>query len=239
VLPEAGRQATERGANREGAVLLEQACAAIEQLPESRETLEVALESLGPLGRFAEAARRDAEATRLAEGTQNPYARGIAHLAAGRMHLYKGDWAEGLGRSEAGIAIFRAGQVDLLLPALIASTAWALAQLGETREALNRYEESRALLEPLAASGFPQATAWVGLALGHACLRLGRLDEARSLADRVVASCPAQYANIASVLGLRGDIASHPDHLDAENAEADYRDALALARPARSPTEPP
>ena len=40
------------------------------------------------------------------------------------------------------IAVVRTGNVVLLLPAAVASSAWALAQLGEASEALNRLREA-------------------------------------------------------------------------------------------------
>src|SRR5262249_38322148 len=50
--------------------------------------------SLAELGRFAEAAKFEAEAIRLAEPTQNAYTKCLAHFAAGMLHLLKGDWAQ-------------------------------------------------------------------------------------------------------------------------------------------------
>jgi predicted protein tyrosine phosphatase len=60
---------------------------------------------------------------------------------------------------------------------------------------------------------------------------LGRLDEARRLGDRAVESSPHQPAFMAHALHLLGDIASHPDRLNAESGGAHYRQTLALAEP--------
>ena len=187
--------------------------------------------SLAELGRFAEAAEHEAEAIRLAEPTQHAFTVGLAHLAAGTLHLLKGDWAKARSLIEHGIAVLRTGNVVLLLPCAVASSAWVLAQLGEASEALNRLREGEQLLERQAARGIVGHRGWAYHALGRACLLLGRLDEARRLGDRAVEFSPRQPGFAAHALHLLGDIATHPDRFDAESGEAHYRQALALAEP--------
>ena len=187
--------------------------------------------SLAQLGRFAEAAEYEAEAIRLAEPTQHAYTVGLAHLAAGMLHLLKGDWAKARSLIEHGIAVLRTGNVVLQLPCAVASSAWVLAQLGEASEALNRLREGEQLLERQAARGIVGHRGWAYHSLGRACLLLGRLDEARRLGDRAVESSPRHPGFAAHALHLLGDIATHPDRFDAESGEAHYRQALALAEP--------
>jgi len=57
------------------------------------------------------------------------------------------------------------------------------------------------------------------------------LDEARRLGDRAVELSPGHQGFMAHALHLLGDIATHPDRLDAERGEAHYPKALALAEP--------
>ena len=114
--------------------------------------------SLAELGRFAEAAEHEAEAIRLAEPTQHAFTVGMAHCAAGMLHLLKGDWAKARSLIEHGIAVLRTGNVVLLLPCAVASSAWVLAQLGEASEALNRLREGEQLLERQAARGIVGAS---------------------------------------------------------------------------------
>ena len=128
-----------------------------------------------------------------------------------------------------GIAAARPANVKLLLGPLVASSAWALAQLGEAGEALNRLREGEQLLDRHAAKGF--VLAWTYLVLGRASLQLGRLEEARRLADRTIEASPRHPGFAAHALHLHGDIATHPDRFDAESGEAYYRQALALAEP--------
>jgi tetratricopeptide (TPR) repeat protein len=187
--------------------------------------------SLAQLGRFAEAAAHEAEAIRLAEPTQHAGTVGLAHFAASTLHLLKGDWAKARLVIEQGVAVLRSGNVVLALPFAVASSAWALAQLGEASEALNRLREGDQLLERQTARGIVAFRAWAYHTLGQACLLLGRLDEARRLADRAIESSPRYPGFTAHALHLLGDIATHPERFDAERGEAHYRQALALAEP--------
>src|SRR5215475_11237089 len=185
--------------------------------------------SLAELGRFDEAAKYESEATRLAEPTQHAFTIGFAHFAAGMLHLLKGDWAQARSRIEGLVAVARTGNLILHLPRAVASSAWALAQLGETSEALNRLREGEQLLERQAASGIAFHRAWGYHALGRAGLGLHGLDEAQRLGYRGVETSQGYPGFAAHALHLLGDIATHPDRFDAESGEAHYREALALA----------
>jgi class 3 adenylate cyclase/tetratricopeptide (TPR) repeat protein len=187
--------------------------------------------SLAQLGRFIEATTHEAEAIRLAQPTQHASTVGWAHLAAGTLRLLKGDWSKARALIDHWIAVVRTGNVVFQLPAAIASSAWALAQLGEASEALSRLREGQPLLERQAASGIVFIHGWAYHALGRAALRLGRLDEARRLGDRAIESSPGHHGFAAHARHLLGDIATHPDRFDAQSGEAHYREALALAEP--------
>jgi tetratricopeptide (TPR) repeat protein len=167
---------------------------------------------------------------RLAEPTHHAHTVGLAYYTAGMLHLLKGDWAKARSRIEHGIAVLRTGNVVLLLPSAVASSAWVLAQLDEASEALNRLREGEQLLERQAARGVI-GNGGAYHALGRAYLLLGRLDEARRLGDRALESSPSQPGYAAHALHLLGDIVTHPDRFDAESGEAHYRQALALAEP--------
>jgi class 3 adenylate cyclase/tetratricopeptide (TPR) repeat protein len=187
--------------------------------------------SLAELGRFAEAAEYEAEMIGLAEPTHHAFTVSLAHWAAGTLYLLRGDWAKARSLIEHGIAVSRTGNVVFVLPSVVASSAWVLAQLGETSEALNRLQEGEQLLERHAARGIVVQRGSGDYALGRAWLLLGRLDEARRLGDRAVEASPRQPGFAAHALHLLGDIATRPDRFDAERGDAHYRRALALAEP--------
>jgi class 3 adenylate cyclase/tetratricopeptide (TPR) repeat protein len=185
--------------------------------------------SLAELGRFDEATEHATEAIRLAEVTQHAYTIGLAQRAAGTLHILKGDWAKARVLLERAITVLRAGHIALSLKSTLASSAWALAQLGEESQASNRLEEGQQAVDRLAARGRVRVRGWDYYALARACYLLGRFDEALRLVDRAVEKLSSQPGAAAHALHLLGDIATHPDRFDAERGEAQYRKALALA----------
>jgi Flp pilus assembly protein TadD len=102
------------------------------------------------------------------------------------------------------------GNFGLSLPYVLACSAWTLAQLGESSEALSRARESKKLAEPLAARGAVVISSLTYFALGRACLALGRLDEAQHQANRARELFPGHEGYAPYVLYLLGDIATHP-----------------------------
>ena len=134
--------------------------------------------SFAELGRFTEAAKHETEVIRIAEPTEHAFTIGWAHFAASMPPLLKGDWMKAHSRVEHWIAMIRTGNAGIHLPWAIASSAWALAQIGETRRASNRVQEAEQLLERQAARGIAGHRGWAYHAAGRACLLLGRLDDA-------------------------------------------------------------
>jgi len=187
--------------------------------------------SLIQLGRFAEATEHAAEAIRLAEPTQHATTVGLAHRASGMLHLARGEWTTARKLSEHGFTVFKSGNVAIQLPSALAASAWASAQLGEATEAVNQIQLGEQVIEQFATTGIVAHLAWSYQALGRASLRLGRVDEARRLAARAVDFSPHHPGFAAHALHLLGDIAAHPDKLDAKRGEAHYRESLALAEP--------
>jgi tetratricopeptide (TPR) repeat protein len=185
--------------------------------------------SLAELGRFAKAAKYEAEATRLAESSQHLFTIGWARFAASMLQLLKGEWGKAVAQVEEWIAMLRTGNVAIQLPWAIACSAWALAQIGEGNEALSRAREGEQLLDVQAARGVVAHRGWAYGVVGRAYLLLGELDKARSLGDRAVESARRYPGFTAQALHLLGDIASHSDRFDAEGGAGYYREALALA----------
>ena len=187
------------------------------------------VQSLAQLGRFTEAAAHEAELIRLAEATHHAFTIGLGHWAAATAHLLSGDWSKACSLIEHAIAVARTANVGLLLPPVVASSAWPLAHLAAATEALGRIREAEHLLEREAARGVVGVRGWDYHLLGRTCLLLGRLDQAQALAQRALESSPCQRGFAAHALHLIGDIATAPDRFDAATGETHYRQALALA----------
>jgi tetratricopeptide (TPR) repeat protein len=187
--------------------------------------------SLVQLGRFAEAAEHAAEAIRLADPTQNATTVGLAHRASGMLHLTRGEWAQARKLSEHGFTVFKSGNVAIQLPSALAASAWASAQLGETHVALEQLRLGEEVVERFASTGVVAHLAWSYHALGRAALLLGRIDEARRLAALAIEFSPRHPGFAAHAMHLLGDIAAQLDPHAAEDGEALYREALALAEP--------
>jgi DNA-binding SARP family transcriptional activator len=187
--------------------------------------------SLAQLGRFAEAATHEAEGIRLAEPTRHAYSIWYAHFAAGTLHPLKGEWGTARELAEHGLKALRSGGIVLGPVAAFACSAWALAQLGETGDALNRFREAEQLLKRDYRRSLIANVGWTYHALGRAGLLLGRLNEARSLAERAIEHSPRHPGSRAHAQHLLGDIATHSDRFNAESGEAHYQKALELAEP--------
>src|SRR5262249_43134636 len=103
--------------------------------------------SLADLGKFDEAAEYEAEAIRLAEPTGHAFTVGVAHRAAGTLHLVRGDWARAGLHFDRAIAVLDVANVVLLLGPAVGASACVLAQLGEADKALGRLREGERLLD--------------------------------------------------------------------------------------------
>ena len=145
------------------------------------------------------------------------------------LHLFEGNWARARSLVDYWMNV-PGTEVAMLFPWAVASSAWALAEIGETDEALNRVREGERLLEVQAARGIVGHRAWGYHAVSRASLLLGRLDDARRLGRCSVESAPRQPGFTAHALRLLGDLATHPDQFDAETGAAHYQQALALAQ---------
>src|SRR5262249_38304964 len=116
-------------------------------------------------------------------------------------------------------------------PLPLALLAWVLAQLGEPDEALNRMREAEQLLQSDQARGVVFYHYALYHALGRDCLQLGQIDEALRHGRRALEASRNQLGLLADAQLLLGDIATHPEQLEATNGECHYHQALALAEP--------
>jgi class 3 adenylate cyclase/tetratricopeptide (TPR) repeat protein len=185
--------------------------------------------SLAELGRFAEAAKYEAEAIRLAESTEHAHTIGWARLTSSMLHFFEGDWARARALVEHWTNIPRTLDVAVLLPWAIASSAWALAQIGDSREALARVREGEQLLERQTTLGIVGHRSWAYQALGRACMILGRLDEAKRLGTQALESAKRQPGFAAHAHHLLAESRIQSGRFDAESAATHYRQAISIA----------
>jgi DNA-binding NtrC family response regulator/tetratricopeptide (TPR) repeat protein len=186
---------------------------------------------LAELGRFVEAEKDEAEAIRLAGPTHRAVSVGLAYFGASIRHLLQGNWTRANDLIQRWIAVTQPANIAVQLPVAVAASAWVLAQLGKTTEALTQLRVGEELLEHQAARGFVGNLGWVYSKLGRACHLLGRLDEAQRFGGRALEMSPRHPGFRAHARHLLGDIATHLDLFDPSGAEAHYREALALAEP--------
>jgi tetratricopeptide (TPR) repeat protein len=191
--------------------------------------------SLAELGRFREATDYEAAAIRIAESAEHAHSIGWAHFAASILHLLRGDWQSARLSVEHWLkGDWAQAQFPfehwINMPWAVASSAWSLAQDGNTVEALTRILKAEQLLEHQAASGIGQHRSWAYAALSRAYLLLDRLDDAQRLARRSFESSQRQPGFTAHALCLLGDLEICRDRFDGAEAAAHYRKALAMAQ---------
>jgi len=168
--------------------------------------------SLAHLGCFAEAIEPVETALQIAERTGHAFTTGFAHWAAVNLHAQQGNWAPALAHAEQGIAVLRAGNVDLNQGPQIVCSAWIYAHLGQTTDAATRIQEGEQFLERSAASPGLARSLGNRVTLARACLLLNRPEDARRLVEPVSAIAHRFRGAHAHALHLFGDLATHPRH---------------------------
>jgi class 3 adenylate cyclase/tetratricopeptide (TPR) repeat protein len=191
--------------------------------------------SLAELGRFREAVDHETAAIRIAQSTEHAHSVGWAHFAASILHLLRGDWQSARRAVDHWLKSDWAKAESpfehwINMPWAVASSAWSLAQDGDTVEALKRILKAEQLLEHQAASGIGQHRSWAYAALSRAYLLMNRLDDAQRLARRSFESSRRQPGFTAHALCLLGDLGISHDRFDGVGAAAHYQGALALAQ---------
>jgi tetratricopeptide (TPR) repeat protein len=185
--------------------------------------------ALGALGRFAEAFGHLREAIRIAEEAGHVYTLVQPLFGLGALTLDQGDFAGAVAPLERGLDLCRTREVPAFLPDFAGA-------LGAAYHGTGRRAEGVALMED-GARGVGERSVrfsrWHGRigSMGGAYLLDGRLADAIRIAQDGLAAARQQGERGVEghVLRLLGDIAAHPDRVDADTAKAHYRQALALA----------
>jgi class 3 adenylate cyclase/tetratricopeptide (TPR) repeat protein len=179
-------------------------------------------------GEFAEGIARGEEGVRIAEGVNHPYTLILAYLGIGRLYLYKGDLNMAISVLDHGLALCRARNIPVLFPIVASQLGYACALSGRLIEALPLLEQA---VEQAASMRRMNSHSLRGAWLSEAYLLAGRLGDAVPLAQRALelSRDHKERGNEAWALRLLGEIHSHGDPPGVEQAEASYRQALALA----------
>ena len=186
------------------------------------------VQTLSPLGAFAEGRRHGEEALRLATLEGRGLTPTIVHRCLGYLYLDQGDLEHAIWMLDQGLALCRASGNRVDLRPLAAGLGYASALQG-------RLAEGRALLEEAISVSIRTGARKVVLAWSH--------GSARSVVWRDMARRPGSTrarrspwpggrrtrGNEARALHQLGVVYAHADLLDAEQAEAHYRQALTLA----------
>jgi class 3 adenylate cyclase/tetratricopeptide (TPR) repeat protein len=183
---------------------------------------------LAELGNFAAGASMGEEVVRLAEADAQPPSIALALTWVGLLYRRQGDVHPAIRMLERSLALCQSADLPLLFPMIgsILGATYTLA--GHTAGALPLLDQ---VLGRLASESRMLYHALVLTELSEALLLVGRVDAASALAERLLdlSSSHTGHGYQAHVHRLLGDVATHRDLPDIAQAEAHYRQALALA----------
>ena len=163
----------------------------------------------------------------MAEALEHAWTLGLALVATGKLHLFRGDWQRAKPLLDRGVKVTRAGFVDLLVPYIMAPAAWVHAALGnrETADAYANESERIALRQGQA--GLIAHRGWYYQCAGRACLLLGQIEDALRLAKSACEASSEQPGYMAWAVHLLADVSFAMS--DWPTAERSYLDALLIA----------
>jgi tetratricopeptide (TPR) repeat protein len=178
------------------------------------------------LGTFAEGRTLGEEGLRIAEEVAHPGSRMYAYHGIGLLALRQGDLPRALPLLERAMGLCQDADLPLFFPWIAAALGAAYALAGRGADAV-----------PLLTQALEQATATVvhqalcGLSLGEAQVLAGSLEEAHALTEGVLAHARERQERgyQAYALRLLGEIAVQRGPSERDQADAHYRQALALA----------
>jgi tetratricopeptide (TPR) repeat protein len=168
------------------------------------------------------------DAVRMAETVEQPYSIATALWYAGLVYRRQGVLHTAIPMLERGLALCQAANIPIwhALTAAILAAAYALA--GRAAEGCPLLDQ---VLERVATGSGVAFHGLVLTELSEALLLVGRVDEASALAGRLLELSRSHTGRgyQAHVYRLLGEIATHRDPREVEEAEVHYRQAQALA----------
>jgi tetratricopeptide (TPR) repeat protein len=152
----------------------------------------------------------------------------LASWGLGLLSLYQGDLHRALPRLERAVSLCQDAGFLIYFPLMAAALGAAYTRFGRGTDAVPLLTQAMEQTTTADMAGFQ---ALCGLPLGEAQLLAGRLREAQALAERALALAREhqERGHQAYALRLLGDIATHRDPPEVEEADTHYREALALA----------
>jgi tetratricopeptide (TPR) repeat protein len=180
------------------------------------------------LGMFAEGSTLGDEGLRIAEAVEHPASLMVASWGVGLLALHQGDLHRALPWLERAMGICQDTDLPIWFPSMAATLGAAYTLRGRVADAVPLLTQA---MERAIATERPNAQVPYSLSLGEAQLLAGRLEEAHALTERTLALARAhqERGHQAYALRLLGDIAARHEPPQSNQAEAYYRQALALA----------
>jgi len=177
---------------------------------------------------FAEGRVLGDEGLRIAEAVAHPGSLMLAWWGIGLLALRWGDVSRALPVLERALGICRGADLPIFFPWVAAALGAAYTLDGRIADAVPLLTQA---LDQSVATGTVAFQVLCRLPLGEAQLRAGRLEEAHALAEGALAHARTykERGNEAYALRLLGKIAARRESSDVDQAEAYYRQALALA----------
>jgi tetratricopeptide (TPR) repeat protein len=180
------------------------------------------------LGTFAEGRALGEEGFQIAEVVDHPPSLLFALWGLCLLALCQGDLPKALPLLERAIGICHDADIPSIFPMMARAVGAAYTLGGRITDAISLLTQA---LERTMATEMVGSQAFCSLSLGEAQLLAGHLEEAYALTERALALTRAhqERGNEAYALRLLGGIAARCEPPESVQAEAHYRQALALA----------
>ena len=190
----------------------------------SRHVLSVCLALVGA---FAESIAVGEEGVQIAEATDHPLSRILAYIHMGVAYCLQGDVPQAIPLLERSLALCQAADLPPW-PVLSSFLGTAYALSGRMTDALPLLEQA---VEDANVAGLLANQPRFIASVSEGYLLAGRWEEATQSAQRALELARAHKARVweADALHVLGNVARHCDSPASEEAEAHYRQALALA----------
>jgi class 3 adenylate cyclase/tetratricopeptide (TPR) repeat protein len=180
------------------------------------------------LGTFAEGRALGEEGLRIAEAVAHPASLMWAYYGIGLLFLRQGDLPRALPLLEQAVGSCRESERPQIFRSVAAALGAAYTLGGRVADAVPLLTQT---MEQMPETERGDLQAFCRLSMGEGHLLAGRLEEVYALAERALTLARAhqERGNQAYALRLLGEIAARCEPPDVEQAEAHYRQALALA----------